>query len=68
VVIFVKLSECYLYCLGSECSPKTLVDLPSWTWWMRRLPTVSLVHIVTQWSGSGGTEPISVANWLPSVL
>jgi len=22
----------------------------------RRLPTVSLVHIVTQWSGSGGTE------------
>jgi len=21
-----------------------------------RLPTVSLVHIVTQWSGSGGTE------------
>jgi len=23
---------------------------------LERLPTVSLVHIVTQWSGSGGTE------------
>jgi len=34
------------------CHTGTLTLWLAWT----RLPTISLVHIVTQWSGSGGTE------------